>query len=470
MNLRSRLILSYLVVIVICLGLVAVVFAVAARSYSDRVTAERLREVSVPIYVEARSLSADQPTIRDVWASLEAQATESNVAILLLDKEGRVLRAATPFKTQMEQLEVPDTVLSTIEVTSGTWRAPSGQTFVYVSYPSQTLRLASGEGSPVSFIVVATPRRGLLATWGILLRPLAWAGLVAFIVSLILAAAIGRSFYRPVKRVTEAAQQMADGSYDQHVPVEGPPELKRMAGAFNAMASQVRLSQQRLRDFVADVSHELKSPLTSIGGFAQALLDGTAADESTRTRAAEIIRDESRRVASQVDELLDLSRIQAGQIVFSTDPVCVGDVVNQAAEVFGFRADDRGITIATEVQSGLQVRGDSDRLEQVVSNLLDNSLKHGPEGSTVRLNAGRIGAEWIEVSVADEGPGIPEDKIGHVFERFYQGTGVRTGAGLGLAIAREIVVAHGGSIAVANAETGGAVFTVRLPAAPLTGD
>lgn len=470
MNLRSRLILSYMLIIVICLGLVAVVFAVAARSYSDRVTTERLREISVPIYVEARSLSAAQPTIRDVWTSLEAQATESNVAILLLGKEGKVLRAASPYKTQVEGIEVPQAVVTATEVTSGTWRAPSGQTFVYVAYPSQSLSLASGGGSAVSSIVVATPRRGLLATWGVLLRPLAWAGLVAFVVSLILAAGIGRSFYRPVKRVTEAAQQMADGTYDQHVPVEGPPELKRMARAFNAMSSQVRLSQQRLRDFVADVSHELKSPLTSINGFAQALLDGTAADEPTRTRAAEIIRDESRRVASQVDELLDLSRIQAGQIVFSMDAVCIGDVLNQAAEVFGFKSDERGMTIAREVQPGLQVRGDSDRLEQVVSNLLDNALKHGPEGSTVRLSASRVEQGWIELSVADEGPGIPEDKIGHVFERFYQGTGVRTGAGLGLAIAREIVVAHGGSIAVSNANTGGAVFTVRLPAAPLTGD
>ena len=469
MNLRSRLILSYIVVITICLGLVAVVFAVAARSYSDRIAIERLREISVPIFVEARSLSAAQPTIQDVWASLETQATESSVAILLLGKEGRVLRAASPFRTQVEQLEVPDTVLTATEATSGTWKAPSGQTFVFVSYPTHTLSLSSGGGTVVYHILIATPRRGVLATWGLLLRPLAWAGLVAFVVSLILAAAIGRSFYRPVMRVTEAAQQIADGTYDLQVPVEGPPELKRMANAFNAMASKVRVSQQRLRDFVADVSHELKSPLTSIGGFAQAILDGTAADESTRIRAAEIIRDQSRRVACQVDELLDLSRIQAGRVAFSTEAVDVGDVVNRAAEVFGFRADERGMAIARTVQPDLRVRGDSDRLEQVVSNLLDNALKHAPRGSTVGLSASRAGT-WIEVSVADEGPGIPEDKIEHVFERFYQGTGVRTGAGLGLAIAREIVVAHGGSISVANARGSGAVFTVRLPAAPAEAD
>lgn len=469
MNLRSRLILSYIVVITICLGLVALVFAVAARSYSDRVTIERLREISVPIYVEARSLSAAQPTIRDVWESLEAQATESNVAILLLGKEGRVLRAASPFRTQIEQLEVPDTVLTATETTSGAWKAPSGQTFVFVSYPTQTLGLSSGGGTTVYHILIATPRRGVLATWGLLLRPLAWAGLVAFVVSLVLAAAIGRSFYRPVQRVTEAAQQIADGTYDLQVPVEGPPELKRMAKAFNTMASQVRVSQQRLRDFVADVSHELKSPLTSINGFAQALLDGTAADESTRVRAAEIIRDQSRRVASQVDELLDLSRIQAGRVSFSMETVDVGDVVNRAVEVFGFRADECGMAIARAVQPGLRVRGDSDRLEQVVSNLLDNALKHAPQGSTVGLSASQDGT-WIEVSVTDEGPGIPEDKIEHVFERFYQGTGVRTGAGLGLAIAREIVVAHGGSISVANARGSGAVFTVRLPAAPAEAD
>ncbi|MBE9506402.1 MAG: HAMP domain-containing histidine kinase [Chloroflexi bacterium] len=263
--------------------------------------------------------------------------------------------------------------------------------------------------------------------------------------------------------MTFAVAAIAEGNYDQIVPVSGPPELKRLAATFNDMAVRVKLSQQRLRDFVADVSHELRSPLTSIGGFAQALLDGTAEDESTRRRAAQIIADESRRVAAQVDELLDLSRVQSGQISMSRDDLQLSGLVGLCSEVLSTRASDREVTLETDVPEGLCVIGDGDRLEQVIGNLLDNALKHSPPGGTIRVTARAAGMDRVELSVVDEGPGIPPDNLDHVFDRFYQGAGVRTGAGLGLAIAREIVRAHGGSIRAANGLEKGAVFTVRLP-------
>ena len=464
MSLRSRLLLSYLFIIVLCLGIAAVVFAVILQSYNDRIATERLKDLSVPIYVQARSLASGQATVREVWSNLETQAEESNVAILMLDAGGVLLKAATPWRALgIDELEVPENVLATSTMTAGTWRASAGQSFVYVAYPVRSLSLSAAAGMQPALLVLATPRRGLFATWGVLARPLLWAGLIALVLSIVLAALIGRAFYRPVRRVTEAAVLMAEGDYAQRVPVAGSPELKRLAGAFNTMASQVRLSQQRLRDFVADVSHELRSPLTSIGGFAQALLDGTAEDEQTRTRAAEVIRDESRRAASQVDELLDLSRVQSGQAAMSREEVPVSELVGLCSELLGGRVRESGLRLEADVPQHLCVMGDGDRLEQVVSNLIDNALKHSPPGGRVRIVARGVGQEWVEISVSDEGPGIPGDNLDLVFDRFYQGAGVRTGAGLGLAIAREIVRAHGGSIRAANGPEKGAVFTVRLP-------
>jgi signal transduction histidine kinase len=464
-TLRTRLLLSYALVIVVCLGLVVAAFGVVARGYSERVTTERLRELSLPIFVQARSLVAGETTVREVWTSLQVQAEESNVGILLLSEEGDVLRAASPWRALgIQQLQVPSDVLGASSTVSGTWRSAAGQTFVYVAYPLPGV--AVSEGGESSVLVLATPRRGLLATWGFLLLPLLWSGLAALVLSIALAAIIARSFYSPVRTLTDAATCMAEGRYGEQVPVSGPPELKRLAAAFNAMASQVKLSQQRLRDFVADVSHELKSPLTSIGGFSQALLDGTAAGEESRLRAAEIIRDESRRVASQVDDLLLLSRMQAGQLSLAKESVSLRELVELCVELFSLRALERSIIVEVAVADDLQVVGDTDRLKQVLANLLDNALKHSPPHGVVTLSATRAESGWVEVSVRDSGPGIPPDMLEHVFERFYQGTGIRTGVGLGLAIAREIALAHGGTICAANAPEGGAEFTVRLPAVP----
>ncbi|MCK5212458.1 MAG: HAMP domain-containing histidine kinase, partial [Dehalococcoidia bacterium] len=286
------------------------------------------------------------------------------------------------------------------------------------------------------------------------------------------AALVARSLYRPVHRMTLAVAALAEGNYDQRVPEAGPTELRRLGAAFNDMAARVKLSQQRLRDFVADVSHELKSPLTSIGGFAQALLDGTAEDEATRTRAAEIIRDESRRVASQVDELLDLSRVQSGQVVMSFQDISVFELVGLCGELLGVRAKEMGVCLDLDVPLHLRIMGDADRLERVVNNLIDNALKHSPRGGRICIVAREVGQECVELAVSDEGPGIPGDNLDLVFDRFYQGTGVRTGAGLGLAIAREIMHAHGGAIRAENGLKKGAVFTMRLPTGhlPVTGE
>jgi len=145
-----------------------------------------------------------------------------------------------------------------------------------------------------------------------LINPFLWAGLIAFVVSIVVAVLFARSVYRPIQRVTYAVEGISRGDYKQEIPVTGPREVKELASGFNQMARQVRMSQERLREFVADVSHELRSPLTSIRGFAQAILDGTVKGSQGQSRAARIIEDESKRMIRQVDELLELSRLESG--------------------------------------------------------------------------------------------------------------------------------------------------------------
>ena len=232
------------------------------------------------------------------------------------------------------------------------------------------------------------------------------------------------------------------------------------------MAKQVKQAQQRLRYFVADVSHELRSPLTSIRGFAQAMLDGTTKDRNTRLRAAQVIEDESKRMIRQVDELLELSQMQSGQIQMAREPVDIKELLEHCQEIFTIRAEEKGLTLQIETEPLKLVIGDIDRLEQVFSNLLDNAFKHSSDGGEVKISARNTATNYVEATVADSGPGIPPEQLPYVFERFYQASGVRTDTGLDLAIAREIVLAHGGKIEVNSTPGEGAEFIITLPAAP----
>jgi signal transduction histidine kinase len=263
-------------------------------------------------------------------------------------------------------------------------------------------------------------------------------------------------------RISKAAKNIAQGHYDDRVPESGPPDVKELSVSFNEMAGKVQQSQQQLRHFVADASHQLRSPLTSIQGFAQAMLDGTASDEETRLKAVRIINDESRRMIRQVNELLELSRMQSGQVKMNSEPVDMRELLSHCQEIMSLRLEEKKIRLKNEMDPVPTVQGDADRLEDVFSNLLDNAIKNTPVMGEIQLTL-KSQNNQVEISIADSGPGIPPEQIPHIFERFQQTEGLRSGFGLGLAIAREIIISHGGSIEVTSNPGEGARFKVNLP-------
>jgi signal transduction histidine kinase len=222
---------------------------------------------------------------------------------------------------------------------------------------------------------------------------------------------------------------------------------------------------------VADVSHELKTPLTSIQGFARALLDGTAAAPDDRRRAAEIIQAEAARMHAMVMDLLELARLDAGTAELKMATLDVRLLLHGILERFAPQAARSGIALRLELPPVLpDLAGDADRLAQVFGNLMDNALKFSPPGGVVTLRAAAVRGR-LDFEVQDTGTGIPESALGRIFDRFYQADraragGARHGSGLGLAIAREIVHAHGGRISVRSQPGLGTTFIVSLPLAP----
>jgi signal transduction histidine kinase len=425
-----------------------------------------------PIYIQFTTLSAGQTSWPEVIANLREQAQQNNIYILLLDSSGKITTQITPTGTQQRAQTVtaqPDELPAGISSPEqGVFETTDRQTFIYSAYPigrAVDTRVASRFNT----LVLAAPRGRIMAIGITLVRPLLQAGFIALGVSAIVAIVLARSIYRPVQRVSQAAKRIAEGQYDQEIPIAGPREIKGLAMRFNEMTRKVNESQQQLRHFVADVSHQLKTPLTSIQGFAQAILDGTAQDSDTRERAVEVIDEESKRMIRQVNELLELSRMQAGQLQMTQELVDIKELLVHCQEIFSMRAEEKGIRLTTQVEPLTPVVGDADRLEQVFINLLDNAIKNTPSQGEVTIIAHNSADNSVQIAVVDNGPGIPPKQLPHVFERFYQAGGLRTGAGLGLAIAREIVLAHNGRIEASSEPGALTKFTVTLPTATAGG-
>jgi len=458
-SLRLRLFATYATVVVVTLAVVALGMSVLLRSYADRLSDERLELTTRPIQVQVASLVRNDATQQELFNALQEQADNNNIYLLFADSSGNIIKQITPNQSDYISPRLGSLPIALAKAETGRFRTTDNRAFIFLAFPL-TGQYAQSAG--VDKLVLAMPRPNTLAVLASLAWPFVLAAGIALVVSLLISLWLGRTIYRPLAGVTAAAQKIAQGDYSQRVAEEGPQEVQQLAGSFNRMASEVEHSQTRLRQFVADVSHELKSPLTSIQGFAQALLDGTATDEITRTKAIRIIESESKRLKRQVDELLELSRVQSGQAKLAREPVDIADVLSRCLDIYSVQAKEKQVELHLYAEPGLTVTGDADRLEQVFNNLLDNAIKNSPEAAQVGVVSHKTDS-LVQISVSDSGPGIPADQLPHVFERFYQVTGVRTGVGLGLAIAREIVLAHGGTMEASSPPGEGARFTVSLP-------
>lgn len=268
---------------------------------------------------------------------------------------------------------------------------------------------------------------------------------------------------------------VAPGAQRHFAVAAGPV---RAAGAGNGTTgavlvlhdiSELRRLERVRRDFVANVSHEFKTPLTAIQGFAETLLGGALHDTANRTRFLEIIREHASRLARLTDDLLRLSSIEAGQLDFEMRPVSIPDLLESCVETARFRADQKKLKLRVEYPENLpKIRGDVRRLSEVLQNLLDNAVQYTPEGGQITVRASAE-APWVRIAVADTGIGIPSDQLQRIFERFYRVDAARSreagGTGLGLSIARHLAEAHGGRIEVQSEVGRGSTFTLVLPAA-----
>jgi two-component system, OmpR family, sensor kinase len=297
-------------------------------------------------------------------------------------------------------------------------------------------------------------------------RSLVWAALLAAALSLALGVFVSRLLTAPLARLTQAAQAIAAGDLSQRVDVRSKDEIGDLGAAFNGMAASLAEAETLRRNLIADVSHELRTPLTIIQGNIQAILEGVYPLEMAQMAG---LYDETRLLTRLVDDLHDLALADAGQLRLERTPVNVSDLARMAVGQFDPVAEAAGVKLTLETSADVpEVLGDADRLAQALRNLLSNAIRHTPAGGQVAMRVGRAGAQ-VTIQVADTGSGIAPEDLPHVFDRFYRGDKSRSrrggGAGLGLAITRQLVTAHGGQIEVVSSPGEGTSFVIALPPA-----
>jgi len=467
-------------VLVLSLGLTTVAFVVGSRAGDDRQGALRTLQLGEPeVYRQVRLSLLNAGKAQHPLARVGSSTT---LSVLGVD---RVLLTGWNNGAVADNVVAPGAAAPPISTfaphedgraTRGEakgFRTEDGVEYAYVAVPAPALaaRAVGGQSQSQSYRDIVLLRRVTTLPdliWSTV-GDLAGAGALAVLVSSAAALLVLSRITKPIHAMTVASERMAAGDYAQRV--EGAAtadEIGQLAQSFNYMAAEVEHAREAQRQFVANVSHDLRSPLTSIIGFSEALRDDAALPPPSR-RAAEIIHSESERMHRLTVDLLDLSRLQAGRLPLLRRPLDLDALLHEAAARYHASSPRRGVSFMENLSGGpLAVIGDPDRIAQIVSNLVDNALKFCDAGGVVRLGSARDGASAL-VTVHNSGPDLAPETLALVFDRFYRGDHSRAqqtgGSGIGLAIVREMAAAHGGTVTPWSAPGLGVTMTLRLPLA-----
>ena len=459
-SLSSKLGLTYvlLIMIVICGVGFGLVLSLRQSPLLYRTSYSRLAIAKAVLLPRLQSLQLDQ--IEQLKTTIKRESPNFQIRVAILNDQGNVI-----FDTDSKTSPYLPTINDLQKISD----KPENQVDIYRDNLGKTWFFTVSRINGPYYLFLSLPRP-ILPLRTILqdefLGPLIEVGLIALLIALVISLVMARWIAEPLKKMVKSAQSFSEDDY-QSISLEGPIEVQQLASALNEMSQKVQQSSQSQREFVANVSHELKTPITSIQGFAQAILDGTVKTKSTIKKAGEVILNETNRLNRLVTDLLILARLEAGTADLKKEPVSVTMLVQNTIEKFTIIAENRKVKLITKFGVDVSIFGDGDRLAQVFSNLIDNAIKFSFPNGIIEIQT-KIEGKFLLVLVKDKGPGIKENDQSKIFDRFYQVDKSRKGGegrgiGLGLAISKQIVNAHGGEIWVESDGKNGSTFMVKLP-------
>ena len=276
-----------------------------------------------------------------------------------------------------------------------------------------------------------------------------------------------RSIVEPLAGITEIAKVIADGSYGVQIEKKYDDEIGELTDAINDMSLKIRQSEKTQTEFISSISHELRTPLTAITGWAETIQNGELRSAEDLRKAMGIIVSEARRLTNMVEELLEFSRIEDGRFTLSVEPLDLKAELEDAVYTYTefFRKEGIELRYTDCPEEMIPISGDPERLRQVFCTLLDNAAKHGGSGKRIDVSI-RVEGDDAIIRIRDYGPGVPEEELPFIKNKFYKGSSKARGSGIGLAVCEEIVTRHEGRLDIGNAEGGGFVVEIHLPVEP----
>jgi signal transduction histidine kinase len=486
---QGRLTLAFVAVVAVTLGLVGLLVVNRLGAYFDQQQQDDLDARARAVAQYVITIAENTISVHAGWPVVGADGEVDEVVVAELSKDSQ-------HRIIADQLAKSDVSFRFGLIVDSRFLPAKGGTFTAVDQarpqPGQQREpLASDpiveakDSAPIPYAVEVTllnPYTYRAAAIQNVTGLLAIIGLIALAVAVVVAAMLTRRITTPLRRLTEASRDLAEGDFARRVPSDaiedGPVELSELGLQFNAMAERlqesieiIRRDRDRSREFLADVSHELRTPIAALRTFNELLTEGAADDPQARAEFLETSRAQLERLDWLAQNLLELSKLDSGLVLLDLRPEDLRSAVEQAVEQAAATARRRGVALTMDAPAtAIQIRHDPVRIGQVVANLLGNAIKFTPRGGSVRVEVRGESDGSATITVADTGIGIDPVELPRIFDRFFRGSRASeargSGSGLGLAIVRSIVEMHGGSVTVESRLGAGTTFRVALPEQP----
>lgn len=467
---QTKLVLAMTGVIVLAILLAGAIFVMQTRDERRQQALDRVAAASPAIYQQALiALIQQQENEQSFSDALDDLAKQQDVRILVVDYDGVVLHDSGQ-TLNGSTIAVPRSTRGDLQRGFVAWEPDESFPEHDLTFVAASSRIVTTPGVRLPFgIILAVKTDTLASAWVGMLPGLGLAGLIAIPLATLAALALARQVALPVRKLTAASEGMARGDFDQRVEVQREDEVGRLARSFTVMAEHVGERESQMRALLANVSHDLKTPMTSITGYAQALKDGTAEAEDV-ARIADVITEEAHHVNALLSDLLYLGEIDAGQVVTHREDASLEPLMSRCMRRVEPRMREKSIRVSVDMAEDTTLHDiDPDKLERALTNVMDNAAKFTPVGGNIAVRGWRengTAPARVVCSVTNSGEGIAPEDLPRVFDRFFRGDRARrtaSGSGLGLAITRELVELNGGTIEARNEPTGGVTFEVSLP-------
>lgn len=459
----SKLLTSYIGLVIVATAIVGSMQVYLIDSYliktKEREMTIRSQELSDMVKPYLMSRIDPRPLILNVNRADRILGTE----VWVIDRYGKVITASA------DHLYCEGNTLESMDIEqlkTGKISIQKGQSEYFEEAVIRAIAPVIHNNEFIGGVILYSPITGVNDTSQNMMKIYLGAAFLGILISIGIGVLLSKQITQPIKRVCEITSSIAKGQFDERVEIHSKDELSILASSINHMTQRLSELEKMRRNFVANVSHELRSPLTSIQGYIDVLLQGKSKNQLDEKAYLQILQKETHRLSRLVNDLLEISRFDSQTAQFNMDEFPLRSIIDRSMTSLRIQTAAKGLIIHTNLPSDLPLcYGDEDRIEQVIYNLLDNAIRYSPEGGEINISSSLID-DKVWVDIADSGPGIPSQDLQHIWERFYRVDKSRSrnegGTGLGLAIVKEIIESHGGQVLVESTLGKGSQFSFSL--------